>query len=158
MDYLAQIYLLSSKFIQDYPSCDYPELMYKQGRPYACLLIDTHDGYFICVPFRSSISHKNAFLFRNTERSKQTKSGLDYSKIVIIEDMDYIDSIKAPIIDHDEYREMMSNLTEIVEEVHSYVNSYIQHVKGDVTLHPKQFERKYGYTTLVYFHSILGIS
>ncbi len=61
MDYLAQIYLLSSKFIQDYPSCDYPELMYKQGRPYACLLIDTHDGYFICVPFRSSISHKNGY-------------------------------------------------------------------------------------------------
>ena len=99
MDYLSQVYLLSAKFVQDYPAGAYPELMHKQGRPYTCLLIDSHDGYFICVPFRSSIHHKNAYFFKGTARSQRTKSGLDYSKIVIVSDPDYIDSSTAAIVD-----------------------------------------------------------
>lgn len=39
---------------------------------------------YICVPFRSHIHHKNAFLFKNTERLKTDSSGLDYSKTVLI--------------------------------------------------------------------------
>ncbi|MCD8324781.1 MAG: hypothetical protein LUC32_07545, partial [Clostridiales bacterium] len=62
MDYESDLYLLSVKFIQDYPVSTYPELMHKQGRPYTCLLIDSHDDYFICVPCRSDIRHKNAFM------------------------------------------------------------------------------------------------
>lgn len=44
---------------------------------------------YICVPFRSHIHHKNAFLFKNTERSKTDSSGLDYSKKVLIRPEDY---------------------------------------------------------------------
>lgn len=44
---------------------------------------------YICVPFRSHIHHKNAFLFKNTERSKIDSSGLDYSKTVLIRPEDY---------------------------------------------------------------------
>ena len=76
MDYDSELSLLSPKFTQDYPPAAYPELMHKHGRPYTCLLIDSHDDYFICVPFRSSIGHKNAFMFTGTARSKKTKSGL----------------------------------------------------------------------------------
>ena len=49
MEYDYDIYLLSQKFMNDYPFLKYPELMYKSGRPYNCLLIDTHYDYFICV-------------------------------------------------------------------------------------------------------------
>ena len=62
MEYDSELSLLSSKFTQDYPPATYPELMHKHGRPYTCLLIDSHDDYFICVPFRSSIGHKNALI------------------------------------------------------------------------------------------------
>lgn len=44
---------------------------------------------YICVPFRLHIHHKNAFLFKNTERSKADSSGLDYSKTVLIRPDDY---------------------------------------------------------------------
>lgn len=44
---------------------------------------------YICVPFRSHIHHKNAFLFKNTERTKTDSSGLDYSKTVLIRPEDY---------------------------------------------------------------------
>ena len=131
--------------------------MCKKNRPYICLLIDTHKGYFICVPFRSSINHKNAFFFKGTARSTITKSGLDYSKIVIISNQDYIDSSTTAIVDQDEYNELMINLPQIVKEAVSYVDTYIQHVSGTKQIHPQQFDRRYRYTTLTYFHDILGI-
>lgn len=158
MDFLSQVYLLSNRFIQDYPATKYHELMHKQGRPYTCLLIDTHDDYFICVPFRSSINHTNAYFFKRTVRSKKTRSGLDYSKIVIIKNPDYIDSTTPAVVDQDEYNEMMAHLPQIVKEAVSYVNTYINHVNGIAPLHPKQFFRQYGYTTLTYFHDLLGIA
>ena len=125
MEYDSELSLLSPKFVHDYQTALYPELMYKQGRPYTCLLIDSHDDYFICVPFRSSIRHKNAFLFIETVRSKRAKSGLDYSKIVIIKDTAYLDTTATAIIDQDEYTEMMKNLSTIVLETNQYVNTYI---------------------------------
>ncbi len=157
MDYLSQVYLMSSKFVQDYPTSSYPELMHKQMRPYTCLLISSHDGYFICVPFRSSITHNNAFLFKGTTRSKQSRSGLDYSKIVIINNNNYIDSVNTAVVDQDEYNEMMVNLQQIVIEVIDYVDTYINHINGTAPLHPRQFARRYRFSTLSYFHDILGI-
>lgn len=157
MEYDSELSLLSSKFTQDYPSTAYPELMYKHGRPYTCLLIDSHDDYFICVPFRSSIRHKNAFMFTGTTRSKKTQSGLDYSKIAIIKNSDYFDSTAIALVDQDEYAEMMRNLPTIVQEANDYVDTYINHVNGIVLMHPRAFLRKYQYSTLPYFHDIMGI-
>ena len=158
MDYDSDLYLLSAKFTQDYPAKIYPELMHKQGRPYTCLLIDTHDNFFICVPFRSCIQHKNSFLFHDTVRSRQTSSGLDYSKIAIIRNPDYLDSSTHAIVDQDEYNEMKRNLSVIVQEVNDYVDTYINHIKGITVLHPKQYARRYQYATLPYFHDIMEIT
>ena len=157
MEYDSALSLLSSKFTQDYPLSAYPELMYKLGRPYTCLLIESHADYFICVPFRSYIRHKNAYLFTNSSRSQKTKSGLDYSKIVLIKDSDYLDSTTTAIVDQDEYTEMIKNLPTIVHDASNYVTTYTQHITGSCPLHPKEFSRKYQYTTLSYFHDILGI-
>ncbi len=156
MEYDLDIYLLSQKFINDYPISKYPELMNKHGRPYSCLLIDTHEDYLICVPFRSSINHKNAFFFKGTKRSAKTKSGLDYSKIVLIKNTNYLDDCRA-IVDQDEYKETITHLSTIVIEVNEYIETYINHVKGIKTLHPKKFERKYKYSTLQYFHDIMNV-
>ena len=104
MEFIADVYQLSQDFINDYPNSKYPELMHKLGRPYSCLLVDTHYDYFICVPFRSNINHKNAFMFHSSQRSMHSKSGLDYTKIILINKNRYIDGKKA-IIDQDEYNE-----------------------------------------------------
>ena len=156
MEYDSELSLLSSKFTQDYPPASFPELMYKHGRPYTCLLIDSHDDYFICVPFCSSIGHKNAFLFTKTARSRKTKSGLDYSKIAIIKDIRYFDSSMTAIVDQDEYSEMMKKLPIIVQETKDYVDTYINHINGTAPIHPRAVSRKYQYSTLPYFHDILG--
>lgn len=156
MNYVDSISLLSNKFLSAYPQNKYPELMRKSGRPYTCLLISTHN-YHICIPFRSSINHQNAFLFRNTRRSLNKRSGLDYSKVVLITEISYISNQRA-IIDSDEFAATKRNMSKIVEKITSYIDIYVKHVSGIVPLHYREFARKYGHSTLPYFHDILGLS
>ncbi len=156
MEFIADVYQLTQDFMNDYPKASYPELMHKSGRPYTCLLVDTHYDYYICVPFRSHINHKNSFLFHDTQRSTHCKSGLDYTKIVLINKDNYISSTKV-IVDQDEYNEVQRNLTQIVTEAVKYVENYIGHVSGTIPMHPRQFARKYQYSTLPYFHNIMNI-
>lgn len=158
MDYAVEIYKLSSNFYADYPEAQYPELMQKDNRPYTCLLIETKDEYFIRVPFRSNITHKDAFLFKNTRRSNSSPSGLDYRKAVIIKDMKYIDSSTLAVVDHDEYVATIANIERIVNDVNEYVDKYINHIQKTSVLHTREFERHYQYSTLQYFHNILGLS
>lgn len=157
MDYEVDICQLSQAFFTAYPPNQFPELMTKDARPYTCLLIETHEDYLICVPFRSSIQHKEAFLFTNTQRSKRTQSGLDYKKAVIIKDGTYIDSTANVVVDNDEYTAMMTNIGSIVENVHKYVQKYVDHVLGTKVLHPREYLRRFQYSTLPYFHPELGL-
>lgn len=156
MIYQAEIHPLSQDFIKAYPVIQYPELMYKRGRPYSCLLVDTHKDYFICIPFRSNIRHPNAFMFHGTRRSQRSHSGLDYSKIVIINRISYIDQQKA-IVDQDEYHEVQKNLSDIVNDAVRYVDDYVAHMTGNRILHYREFAKRYQYSTLQYFHDILRI-
>lgn len=147
---------LSNEFMTDYPSNRYPELMTKQGRPYTCLLIDTCQNYLICIPFRSSIGHKNAFFFTGTQRSRQSHSGLDYSKVVLIKKKEYIDTVSV-VVDQDEYNEARANLPDIEKEIVEYIETYVNHINGSISIHRREYERKYKFSTLPYFHDVLGL-
>ena len=57
----------------------------------------------------------------------------------------------------DEYVEMIKNLPAIVHDVIDYVDTYIRHINGTTPIHPKEFARKYQYSTLPYFHDLMGI-
>lgn len=154
MDYDVDLVHLSKSFFEDYPPEQYPEIAHnKKGRPYTCLLIETHEGYLICIPFRSHIRHKQAFLFKNTLRSKSSASGLDFSKIVICNNSSYI--ISGAVVDNDEYSEMLKNCDVIVSKAEKYINTYVKHITGEKELNPNSFKRKYQYTTLKYFHDLL---
>lgn len=151
-----QILKLTDAFYKAYPNPPYREILKKKQRVYNCLLFQTHYNYFICIPYRTEISHRYAFHFTNTLRAKKHKSGLDYSKIVIIEKSEYIDSTDA-IIDKDEFNETMVNLGRIKKESLNFVEDYIAHMKGEKLLHKKEFDRRYGFSPLKYFHKELGI-
>lgn len=132
--------------------------MLKDKRPYGCLLIKTHNDYYICVPFRSHIHHKNAFLFKNTERSKNDSSGLDYSKTVLIRPEDYDKYlIENAVVDTDEYKAVRMNIYKIEKQISKYIEGYVKAVSDFENADKKSFERKYKYSTLKYFHDILGI-
>jgi len=76
-----RILQLTNDFYNDYPNPPFVEILKKNKRAYNCLIFQSHCHYFICVPFRSEITHKYAYKFKGTKRSMMHKSGLDYSKI-----------------------------------------------------------------------------
>ena len=156
-EYDYQVLTLTAKFYNDYPSSSYTEIAHKNTRPYNCLLIQSKYGYFICIPYRSHINHKYAFRFRTSQRSRQSKSGLDYSKIIIITNSDYISKNDA-IVDKDEYNETVSNIEFIKNSAQEYINDYVNHMtRSSKKYDPKEFQRIYQYSTLQYFHREVGI-
>ncbi len=154
MKYDYDIQKLTTAFFEDYPSDIYPELMNKLGRPYNCLLLETHYDYYICIPFRSNIHHKQAFLFKDSRRSRQTRSGLDYSKMVIIKNADKYLTNQNVAVDNDEYNEAQRNIERIVFEALDYLDSYIEYVKNGEAGNANTRIR-FKYSTLRYFNDIL---
>lgn len=151
MEYINEIYKLSTKFYTEYKTCK--EILTNEKRSYNCLVLEKKDEYLICIPFRSEINHKYAYLFKTTNRSQTHKSGLDYTKIVLIKETEYIGT--NGLVDNDEYVEMMRNIQQINREVNDYIDGYIQYIKNKETENKKL--KKYKYTTLKYFHDILKI-
>jgi protein AbiQ len=71
---------------------NYEEILTKEDRPYYVLVLQM-DGLIYAIPLRSPISHPYCFIADN---SGGQRSGLDYSKAVIIADTAlYIDP--APV-------------------------------------------------------------
>jgi len=151
-----QILKLTEQFYNAYPNPPYREILQKKNRAYNCLLFQTHYDFFICVPYRSEISHKYAYHFKGTNRSIRHKSGLDYTKIVIISKSEYIDNIDA-IIDKDEFNETMINLEKIKSEALEFVEDYMLHITNQRQLDLQEFKRRYSFSPLQYFHKELNI-
>lgn len=151
-----QVLKLTDLFYDTYPSKKYPEILVKKQRGYNCLLIQSHYDYFICVPFRSDIRHKYAFLFKDTVRSKKHSSGLDYTKSIIVKNPDYITSYDA-VIDKDEYMKTQKYIDKIKEEVLKYIDEYVLHMNNIKVMDQREFLRKYKMSTLKYFHTELQI-
>ena len=155
-DTVFQILRLTDDFFNSYPNPPHKEILKKNARAYKCVLFQTHYDYFICIPYRTEISHKYAYHFKSSARSTLHKSGLDYTKIVIINKTKYIDN-KDALIDQDEYKETMIHSNQIMHEALCFVEDYVAHLKNEQLLHPKEFARRYTYSPLKYFHNELGI-
>jgi len=152
-----QVLNLSRQFYKDYPDPPYSEIIRKSSRPYSCLLLQSHYGYFICIPFRSHINHKHAYKFKHSLRSKRTNSGLDYSKIIILKSTTYLSRTDA-IVDKDEYNETRNNINHIKNDAQDYIDNYVGYYLNPNNYDKKSFCRTYQYSTLQYFHKELGIS
>ena len=152
-----QILRLSDAFFIAYPNPPYTEILQKRERAYNCLLFQSNYDYFICIPFRTEITHPYAYHFRKSARSRKHKSGLDYSKIVIVSKLEYIDSRQA-VVDQDEYRETVIQIEKIKQEAFDFVQEYVLHVNGTKLLPVQEFKRRYAFSPLRYFHQELGFS
>lgn len=154
MNYIFEIKKLTKSFYDIHNGDE--DIIRKTQRAFNVLLVDVKD-YYICIPFRSHISHEYAYKFKDSERSKTNDSGLDYTKICIINDSNYIDN-SITTVDNDEYKEMISNIDIIVEGAINYIDEYIDHINGIKTLSKRKFSKKYKYSSLKYFHSELGVN
>ena len=119
-------------------------------------MIQTHYDYYICVSYRSEISHTYAYLFKKSVRSLKHRSGLDYTKIVIINKSEYVDNVDA-LVDKDEYNETVVNIKRIKREALEFVEDYVEYMKGSRKMALQEFRRRYSFSPLRYFHKELGI-
>lgn len=149
---------MSQSFFDDYPSHLFPELLQKQARPYACLCLTLEEGILACIPYRTSMHHANGYRFRDSERSRKHASGLDYSKVILFKDSHYLSDGEVAIVDRDEYAETRLNIDKIAKELKYYIDRYVVHHKGIKSLHRRQYERDYAFSTLPYFHDALGLA
>lgn len=150
-----QIYQLSKQFYDDYPQNRFPEIEQKQDRPYTILILKITDGIKIGVPFRSHIAHQNAYHFQTSKRSEISRSGLDFSKMIILDELKYIGETTQ--IDRDEFTEYKKNVATIQQAATKYLIEYCNHHKGVKKLGKNKYKNAYKYTTLQYFHRELGI-
>lgn len=75
---------LSEQFYKDYDRNKFPEIEHKHNRPYVMLLIQIEE-LKVAIPFRSPISHNNAFF-----TDIQNRCSIDYTKTVILNKDSYI--------------------------------------------------------------------
>ncbi|MFQ6793740.1 MAG: type III toxin-antitoxin system TenpIN family toxin [Thomasclavelia sp.] len=155
--YKCEIKKLREQFYKDYPHDQYQEILTKKGRSYDVVLfeIDYLTDRYVCVPFRTEMKHNNGYKFKFSDRSKKHQSGLDFSKLVFVSKYKYIG--ESSTIDVDEYKEFEKQEDYIHKNLEKYMHDYIEHINGQKRLHSKQFERKYKYSTLKYFHEELRI-
>ena len=69
-----------------------------------------------------------AFKFKKSIRSKRANSGLDYSKIVIIQKSEYIGTADA-VVDQDEFNETRDNIEYIKNDAQKYIDDYVDGMK-----------------------------
>ncbi len=156
-EYDYQVLNLTEQFYNDYPNPPYKEIIRKGSRPYNCLLIQSKYNYFICIPYRSHINHKYSYRFKNSLRSQKAKSGLDYTKIVIIQNNNYLGALNA-IIDSDEYKETRDNIEIIKNDAQKYIDNYVKYISSKFNdCSKREFIRIYGFSTLKYFHNELNL-
>lgn len=155
-EYDYQVLRLTEEFYEQYPPWKYPEIMSKQKRGYSCLLIETHYDFFICVPYRTEIQHKFAYHFKKSKRSREHRSGIDFTKMIIIKNPDFIDCREAEI-DSDEYAETRKKIHIIVKGALAFLDDYILHHNGKKVLNPREYNRRYKFSSLKYFHRELNI-
>jgi len=77
--------------------------------------------------------------------------------MVIVENDDYIDASPSALVDRDEFKQTVTNITTIIQKAEQYIDDYVAIKKKTMTIAPEEYQRRYGCSTLPYFHKELGL-
>lgn len=113
---------LTDQFYSDYPINRYPQIESKKNRPYAHIMVNSYEKLF-CIPLRSNITHPHAY-FTN----KKTRSGIDYSKAVIIDNSNYIDNDTKVFLRQDEFNKLRGKEHIIQKQFRNYIELFYSSV------------------------------
>lgn len=137
---------LSSKFYADYPNEKYPELMLKEYRPYTQTIITIGDLKF-AIPLRSHIPHDNNVLWTN----KSERSGLDFTKAVLILDAEYIEDKKV-YIRSQEHKKLLGKEYVVRQKMIKCIEDYKKAKENINESHNKEY---CSYSALQYFEEYI---
>jgi protein AbiQ len=145
-----QFFRLSSAFYAQYGR--FGEVLNKESRPYYVLLLEV-DTLTYAIPLRSHITHAYCHI-----ANPAIKSGLDYSKAVIIIDKDkYVDP--APVtIRQNEFDVLKKREFQISQQFASYAASYKREILRRLENPALPESGLCRYSSLKYFHKELGLA
>ena len=151
MEMRVEFHRLSAAFYAQYGQL--AEILTKEERPYYVLLLEI-DNLTYAIPLRSHLTHSYCFI---ADDSTGFKSGLDYSKAVVITDTTkYIDPINVTIRQH-EYNIYKKHENLIKKQFTSYVFAYKKEVKRRINKPELPVSSLCRYASLRYFHNELGL-
>jgi protein AbiQ len=129
----------------------YEEILNKESRPYYVLLLEV-DALTYAIPLRSHITHPYCHIAGNA-----IKSGLDYSKAVIITDRTrYVDP--APVtIRQNEFDVLKQRGFLITKQFTSYVSLYKKEIRRRLQNPALPESGLCRYSSLKYFHKELEL-
>ncbi len=139
---------LSKTFYNTYPASQYPEIEQKENRPYIQVCVEI-DGVQYAIPLRSDIHHPHVLW-----TDKENNCGVDFSKVVVIKDEDYIDSVKEPHLRQNEFDALRGKDYKIKTKMAKYIADY-KKAKQDLSKPINQTLVKY--STLQYFEKEIGL-
>ena len=140
-------FYLTHKFYNKYKNCK--EILYKPKRPYAVHLIE-YNNLIFAIPIRSNITHEFSY---KTIKEKNKSKGLDFTKTVIINDLQYLSKQPARI-NQEEYLKLDKNRHFIEKKMLSYLKIYKKALQKPNTNKNQNILSK---STLQYFHKELNI-
>ena len=139
---------LTSSFFTNYVNCT--QMLQKQNRPYAHIIIEIDEGLNFALPIRHGIKHPYAF-FTDDKKTQ----GLDYSKAVLIVDVSkYTDNARVAIINGKEYFKIVQKENFIIKQFMVYIKLYKKAYKKQ---NIETYKILCSMSCLQYFHLELGI-
>ena len=142
---------LSTDFYREFSM--YEEILTNENRPYYVLILEL-DGLSYAIPLRSHITHPHCFIADN---SSGQNCGLDYSKAVVITDIEkYIDAQPVTIRQH-EYNVYKKREYFIKSQFSSYVARYKKEIRRRFKNQDLPLSALCQYSSLKYFHRELGL-
>ena len=145
MKKIIELRKLTEHFYQDYPHSLYPEIEQKKGRPYVVLLVEINNNLF-AIPLRTNIRHSFCYKFKNTGRSTNSSTGIDFTKAIVVLKQSYLGEETS--IDDKEYLEIQKKAFFIISQFRKYVEGYVM---ARTTETNPYLKKKYKYTSLDYF-------
>ena len=125
----------------------YEEILTNENRPYYVLLLEL-DGLTYAIPLRSHITHPFSFI---ADSSTGENKGLDFSKAVVITDLQLIDLSPVTIrqIEYNIYKKQEYNIR---KQFTSYVTRYKKEVLRRIKNPALPVSALCLYSSLKYFH------
>ena len=157
-----KVFYLTRQFYNNVVALNLAEILHKDVRPYAMVIIKIKDQQF-AIPFRHNIArHRHSHFYPTIEvlnvvTGQMEQAGLDYTKAVIIQSTD-IDYKRIPRIDTAEFNSLKGKDTVIANQVKNFVEEYCHAVARQLS--NQSLPRDYFLlqtSSLQYFHDKLGL-
>jgi protein AbiQ len=146
-----EFHRLTSAFYVFYANC--AEMLVKKDRPYYVCVLEL-DGICYALPLRTHITHPFCFSAAGYDGQK---SGLDFSKAVVITDREKFIDPDPVTIRQNEFDVLKKQKHLISERFTSYVNLYKKEILRRIKNPTLPITAVCRYSSLQYFHDILGL-